>query len=143
MLLKHPPDLVMDLLLVQDSGEQDTDPFKVILEIGCLIVQNEGNLSLIPKNMLLPLALHVPLALFPCRGCIFTVIPENTHNVPLRSHVGRPGVKGTERGVNVSFPGAERLLTSTGRFNTKTDLFRLFREGDLQCPMRRRRRRLN
>ena len=80
VLLKHSPQLVMDLLLVLDTSEQDADTIGVILEVCGLIVDDKRYLAILPERVLLALPPHVPFPLLFCRGGIFAVVPEDAHD---------------------------------------------------------------
>ena len=88
VLFEHPPEFIVDFLLVLDTGEEDADPVAVILEVRGLVIDDERDLALLPEDLLLALAPHVPFPLLLCRGRIFTVVPEDTHNYSFRITCG-------------------------------------------------------
>jgi len=65
---------------VPDPGEEDADIVDVILEIGCLWIEQEGNLPFRSKVMLFHLSFHISFPLLPGQCSIFIFKSEDSHD---------------------------------------------------------------
>jgi len=79
VVLYQPPYLVLHLLFVFVSGEEDPDIIDVIFQICCFRIQDEHDLSLGSEMKLLTLPFHVAFPLLLSRGCIPFLVPEDAY----------------------------------------------------------------